>query len=244
MNHNKKIALVTGASRGIGKAIALKLMKLGIIVVGTSTNKIGAETISIFLKEKGKGLILNVTESISIKNTLTKIRETFGEIDILINNAGITHDNLLIRMKEYEWYDVINTNLSSVFHLSKSVLRSMLKKRYGRIISISSVVGIIGNIGQTNYAAAKAGLIGFTKSLSQEVSSRGITVNVVAPGFIETDMTKTLSDLQKSNILSKIPINRLGYTNEIANAVAFLVSDEAAYITGETLHVNGGMYMA
>ncbi len=245
MSFEGKIALVTGASRGIGKAIALTLIARGATVIGTATSEKGAEAITAYLdgKGKGKGLALNVTDAASIEETLTKIREEFGEIDILINNAGITRDNLLMRMKEDEWQDIIDTNLSSVYRLSKSVLRAMMKKRCGRIISIASVVGVMGNAGQTNYAAAKAGLIGFSKSLAREVASRGITVNVVAPGFIETDMTKALTDEQRAGILSQVPADRLGDAQEIASAVAFLASDEAAYITGETLHVNGGMYM-
>ncbi|MEQ5682478.1 3-oxoacyl-ACP reductase FabG [Providencia huaxiensis] len=243
MSFEGKIALVTGASRGIGKAIALTLIARGATVIGTATSEKGAEAITAYLDGKGKGLALNVTDTASIEETLTKIREEFGEIDILINNAGITRDNLLMRMKEDEWQDIIDTNLSSVYRLSKSVLRTMMKKRCGRIISIASVVGVMGNAGQTNYAAAKAGLIGFSKSLAREVASRGITVNVVAPGFIETDMTKALTDEQRAGILSQVPADRLGDAQEIASAVAFLASDEAAYITGETLHVNGGMYM-
>ncbi|MGG4610207.1 3-oxoacyl-ACP reductase FabG [Providencia sp. Me31A] len=243
MSFEGKIALVTGASRGIGKAIALTLIARGATVIGTATSEKGAEAITAYLEGKGKGLALNVTDAASIEETLTQIREEFGEIDILINNAGITRDNLLMRMKEEEWQDIIDTNLSSVYRLSKSVLRAMMKKRCGRIISIASVVGVMGNAGQANYAAAKAGLIGFSKSLAREVASRGITVNVVAPGFIETDMTKALTDEQRAGILSQVPADRLGDAQEIASAVAFLASDEAAYITGETLHVNGGMYM-
>ncbi|ATG17094.1 3-oxoacyl-ACP reductase FabG [Providencia alcalifaciens] len=243
MSFEGKIALVTGASRGIGKAIALTLASRGATVIGTATSEKGAEAITAYLEGKGKGLALNVTDPASIEETLTQIRAEFGEIDILVNNAGITRDNLLMRMKDDEWQDIIDTNLSSVYRLSKSVLRAMMKKRCGRIISIASVVGVMGNAGQTNYAAAKAGLIGFSKSLAREVASRGITVNVVAPGFIETDMTKALTDEQRAGILSQVPADRLGDAQEIASAVAFLASDEAAYITGETLHVNGGMYM-
>ncbi|CAG9417488.1 MULTISPECIES: 3-oxoacyl-ACP reductase FabG [Providencia] len=243
MSFEGKIALVTGASRGIGKAIALTLASRGATVIGTATSEKGAEAITAYLEGKGKGLALNVTDPASIEETLTQIRTEFGEIDILVNNAGITRDNLLMRMKDDEWQDIIDTNLSSVYRLSKSVLRAMMKKRCGRIISIASVVGVMGNAGQTNYAAAKAGLIGFSKSLAREVASRGITVNVVAPGFIETDMTKALTDEQRAGILSQVPADRLGDAQEIASAVAFLASDEAAYITGETLHVNGGMYM-
>ncbi|BBG59182.1 3-oxoacyl-[acyl-carrier-protein] reductase FabG [Providencia rustigianii] len=243
MSFEGKIALVTGASRGIGKAIALTLTARGATVIGTATSEKGAEAITAYLDGKGKGLALNVTDPASIEETLTQIRAEFGEIDILVNNAGITRDNLLMRMKDNEWQDIIDTNLSSVYRLSKSVLRAMMKKRCGRIISIASVVGVMGNAGQTNYAAAKAGLIGFSKSLAREVASRGITVNVVAPGFIETDMTKALTEEQRAGILSQVPADRLGDAQEIASAVAFLASDEAAYITGETLHVNGGMYM-
>ncbi|EPW3169633.1 3-oxoacyl-ACP reductase FabG [Providencia stuartii] len=243
MSFEGKIALVTGASRGIGKAIALTLAARGATVIGTATSEKGAEAISAYLDGKGKGFALNVTDPASIDETLNNIRQQFGEIDILVNNAGITRDNLLMRMKDDEWQDIIDTNLSSVYRLSKAVLRAMMKKRCGRIISIASVVGVMGNAGQTNYAAAKAGLIGFSKSLAREVASRGITVNVVAPGFIETDMTKALTDEQRAGILSQVPADRLGDAQEIASAVAFLASDEAGYITGETLHVNGGMYM-
>ncbi|MER5001695.1 3-oxoacyl-ACP reductase FabG [Providencia stuartii] len=244
MSFEGKIALVTGASRGIGKAIALTLAARGATVIGTATSEKGAEAISAYLDGKGKGFALNVTDPASIDETLNNIRQQFGEIDILVNNAGITRDNLLMRMKDDEWQDIIDTNLSSVYRLSKAVLRAMMKKRCGRIISIASVVGVMGNAGQANYAAAKAGLIGFSKSLAREVASRGITVNVVAPGFIETDMTKALTDEQRAGILSQVPADRLGDAQEIASAVAFLASDEAGYITGETLHVNGGMYMS
>jgi 3-oxoacyl-[acyl-carrier protein] reductase len=243
MNFDGKIALVTGASRGIGRAIAELLAERGACVIGTATSESGAEAISAYLGNNGKGFVLNVTDSESIEQALSNIRAEFGEIDILINNAGITRDNVLMRMKDDEWQDIVDTNLSSIFRLSKAVMRSMMKKRYGRIISIGSVVGTMGNAGQANYAAAKAGVIGFSKSLAREVASRGITVNVIAPGFIETDMTKALTDEQRAGILSEVPANRLGNAKEIASAVAFLASDEAAYITGETLHVNGGMYM-
>ena len=243
MSFEGKIVLVTGASRGIGRAIAEKLATRGATVIGTATSESGAAAISEYLGAKGKGLALNVTDCASIDHVLENIRAEFGEIDILVNNAGITRDNLLMRMKDDEWQDILDTNLSSVFRLSKAVLRAMIKKRYGRIITIGSVVGTMGNAGQANYAAAKAGLIGFSKSLAREVASRGITVNVVAPGFIETDMTRALTDDQRTGILSQVPANRLGDAEEIASAVAFLASDEAAYITGETLHVNGGMYM-
>lgn len=238
-----KVALVTGASRGIGRAIAEQLADLGAKVIGTATTEKGAAAISAYLADKGQGLVLNVTDTDSIEQCLAEIKNQFGEIDILINNAGITRDNLLMRMKDDEWFDIIQTNLTSVFRLSKAVLRSMMKKRYGRIVTIGSVVGSMGNAGQTNYAAAKAGVLGFTKSLAREVASRGITVNAVSPGFIDTDMTKELSDEQKEAIFSQVPANRLGQPEEIAATVAFLVSAPAAYITGETIHVNGGMYM-
>ncbi|MFC0179649.1 3-oxoacyl-ACP reductase FabG [Thorsellia kenyensis] len=243
MNLDGKIVLVTGASRGIGQAIAQKCIERGAKVIGTATSESGAENISQYLGQNGKGFVLNVTDSSSIEQTLEKIRAEFGEIDILVNNAGITRDNLMMRMKESEWDDIVNTNLSSVFHLSKAVIRSMMKKRFGRIITIGSVVGSMGNAGQANYAAAKAGVIGFSKSLAREVASRGITVNVVAPGFIETDMTRALTEEQRSGILSQVPAGRLGEAKEIANVVAFLASDEAGYINGETIHVNGGMIM-
>ncbi|MBB6113467.1 MULTISPECIES: 3-oxoacyl-ACP reductase FabG [Rahnella] len=243
MSFEGKIALVTGASRGIGRAIAEKLVAGGAKVIGTATSEKGAEAIGEYLGDNGKGIMLNVVDSASIEQVLTTIRAEFGEIDILVNNAGITRDNLLMRMKDDEWQDILDTNLTSVFRLSKAVMRAMMKKRCGRIITIGSVVGTMGNAGQANYAAAKAGLIGFSKSLAREVASRGITVNVVAPGFIETDMTRALTDDQRAGILSSVPANRLGDAKEIASAVAFLASDEASYITGETLHVNGGMYM-
>lgn len=212
-------------------------------MIGTATSESGAEAISGYLGANGKGFMLNVVDAQSIDSVLASIRAEFGEIDILVNNAGITRDNLLMRMKDDEWEDILDTNLTSVFRLSKAVMRAMMKKRFGRIITIGSVVGTMGNAGQANYAAAKAGLIGFSKSLAREVASRGITVNVVAPGFIETDMTRALTDDQRAGILSSVPANRLGDAKEIASAVAFLASDEAGYITGETLHVNGGMYM-
>ena len=242
-----EIVLVTGASRGIGKAIALALGAQGAVVIGTATSDKGAEAISNYLSEnsiKGKGLMLNVTDQVSVDSVMTEMTESFGAPSILINNAGITRDNLLMRMKDDEWNDIISTNLTSVYRMSKACLRAMTKARKGRIISISSVVGVSGNAGQTNYAAAKAGLIGFTKSLAREVGARGITVNAVAPGFIDTDMTRELPDAQKEALLSAIPLKRLGNPEEIASAVAFLASKGAAYISGETLHVNGGMYMA
>lgn len=241
-----KTVLVTGASRGIGKAIATQLQSLGATVIGTATSDHGAEKISDYLMQgevKGKGCVLNVTDDESIASIFTMIKNEYGAIDILINNAGITRDNLFMRMKADEWQDIIDTNLSSVFKISKAVIRPMMKNRTGRIINIGSVVGTMGNAGQVNYATAKAGLIGFTKSLAREVASRGITVNTVSPGFIDTDMTQSLTDEQKEAIFAQVPANRLGKPEEIANAVAFLASDSAAYITGETLHVNGGMYM-
>tara|TARA_Y100001968_G_scaffold270265_1_gene261386 strand:+ start:84 stop:824 length:741 start_codon:yes stop_codon:yes gene_type:complete len=239
-----KIALVTGSSRGIGKAIATQLAQQGATVIGTATSENGAQAISDYLSEfGGQGFALNVTDKDSVDATLKAINEAHGGIDILVNNAGITRDNLLMRMKDDEWQDIIDTNLTSIFTLSKAVLRGMMKKRFGRIVNIGSVVGSAGNAGQANYAAAKAGVIGFSKSMAREVASRGITINVVAPGFIDTDMTKALSDDQKEAIFKDIPANRLGEPDEIAATVAFLVSDGAAYITGETIHVNGGMYM-
>ena len=239
-----KSALVTGATRGIGRAVAEELVSKGAFVIGTATSEKGAESISAYLGEKGKGLVLNVADQASIDAVLEQIKQEFGDIDILVNNAGITRDNLLMRMKDEEWFDILQTNLSSVYHLSKAMLRTMMKKRFGRIINIGSVVGSMGNAGQTNYCAAKAGLIGFSKALAKEVASRGITVNVVAPGFIATDMTDVLSEELKNNLLTQIPAGRLGEPKDIAKAVAFLASEDAAYINGTTLHVNGGMYMS
>lgn len=238
-----KVALVTGASRGIGKAIAEQLASLGATVIGTATSDNGAAAISDYLGEAGIGMRLNVTNDEELSSTIANINEKYGSIDILINNAGITRDNLIMRMKDDEWNDILNTNLSSVFKLSKAVMRGMMKKKQGRIVSIGSVVGSTGNGGQANYAAAKAAVIGFSKSMAREIASRGITVNVVAPGFIDTDMTRGLSDEQKAAIFKDIPANRLGDPKEIAATVAFLCSDSAAYITGETIHVNGGMHM-
>lgn len=243
MNLEGKIALVTGASRGIGRAIAELLVERGATVIGTATSESGAAAISEYLGDNGKGLALNVTDVESIEATLKTINDEFGVIDILVNNAGITRDNLLMRMKDSEWDDIIDTNLTPIFRMSKAVLRGMMKKRAGRIINVGSVVGTMGNAGQANYAAAKAGVIGFTKSMAREVASRGVTVNTVAPGFIETDMTKALNEEQRAATLANVPSGRLGDPREIASAVVFLASPEAAYITGETLHVNGGMYM-
>ncbi|HID83238.1 MAG TPA: 3-oxoacyl-ACP reductase FabG [Chromatiales bacterium] len=242
-----EIILVTGASRGIGRAIAAELGRRGAQVLGTATSEKGAVAISQWMSDEkinGQGYVLNVTDDEGIKQLIKEITDTHGGITVLVNNAGITRDNLLMRMKNEEWDDIINTNLSSVFRLSKVCLRQMMRKRHGRIISIGSVVGVTGNPGQANYAAAKAGLIGFSKSLAREVGSRGVTVNVVAPGFIETDMTDELPEAQRELLLAQIPLNRLGKADEIAKAVAFLASPDAEYITGETIHVNGGMYMS
>ena len=239
-----KIALVTGATRGIGRAVAEELVSKGAFVIGTATSEKGADSISAYLGEKGKGLVLNVADQASIDAVLEQIKQEFGDIDILVNNAGITRDNLLMRMKDEEWFDILQTNLSSVYHLSKAMLRTMMKKRFGRIINIGSVVGSMGNAGQTNYCAAKAGLIGFSKALAKDVASSGISFNVVAPGFIATDMTDVLSEELKNNLLTQIPAGRLGEPKDIAKAVAFLASEDASYINGTTLHVNGGMYMS
>ncbi|MDA0730750.1 MAG: 3-oxoacyl-ACP reductase FabG [Proteobacteria bacterium] len=242
-----KISLVTGASRGIGAAIAIELAKCGASVIGTATSEKGAEIIKKSFeinKVKGQAMVLDVNSNASIETLMNKINEEFGTVDILINNAGITRDTLLMRMKEEDWDAVISTNLKSVYKLSQAVLRGMMKNRSGRIINISSVVGHMGNAGQTNYAAAKAGINGFTKSLAQEVGSRGITVNAIAPGFIDTDMTRALDDTQRESLLKHIPLAKLGQPQDIAQAVCFLASDAANYITGETIHVNGGMLMA
>jgi len=242
---NEKLVLVTGASRGIGRAIALTLGEAGATVIGTATSDEGASKISKIFTENniiGKGMNLDVTDNDQISDLIKNITKDYGSVDILINNAGITRDNILIRMKEDEWDDIINTNLSSVYKMSKAVLRGMIKKRSGRIISITSIVGAMGNSGQSNYSAAKAGIMGFTKSLAREVSARGITVNAIAPGFIETDMTDSLPDEQKAVLMSQIPMNRLGKPNEIAQAVLFLAADSGSYITAQTLHINGGMY--
>ncbi|ACT48049.1 3-oxoacyl-ACP reductase FabG [Methylotenera mobilis] len=241
-----QIALITGASRGIGAAIALELGKQGAIVIGTATSDKGASAISETLAAagiKGEGMALDVNDAAQVEATLKAIGEKYGDVSVLVNNAGITRDTLLMRMKDDDWDAVISTNLTSVFRMSQAVLRPMMKARAGRIISISSVVGHMGNAGQTNYAAAKAGMTGFTKSLAAEVGSRGITVNCVAPGFIETDMTAELSEDITNKMLARIPVGRLGSVKEIAATVAFLASPNAAYITGETIHVNGGMLM-
>lgn len=247
MSLENQIALVTGASRGIGAAIAQTLGQQGAVVIGTATSPAGAEKITAVLKNAGitgKGVALDVNNAEQIELVLKEITEQFGSVSILVNNAGITKDTLMMRMSDEDWDNVISTNLSSVYRMSKAVLRPMMKARTGRIISISSVVGHMGNAGQANYAAAKAGMTGFSKSLAVEVGSRGITVNCVAPGFIETDMTAELPDDIKNQMLARIPLNRLGNVNEIAATVAFLASPSAAYISGETIHVNGGMYMA
>jgi len=241
-----EIALVTGASRGIGQAIAQTLAKAGARVIGTATSEAGAAAITQRFADaglSGRGLVLNVGDPASVEATLKDIEANEGTPGILVNNAGITRDNLLMRMKDAEWDDIMAVNLGSVFRLSKGVLRGMMKARKGRIITIASVVGVMGNAGQTNYAAAKAGIIGFSKSLAREVGSRGITVNVVAPGFIATDMTAQLSEEQRNKLIEQVPAGRLGNVDDIAQAVLFLASPHAGYITGETLHVNGGMYM-
>lgn len=239
----KQIALVTGASRGIGRAIAERLADDGLFTIGTATSDKGAEAISAYLGENGAGLKLNVSEADSIAEVVKTITEKYASPTVLVNNAGITRDNLLMRMKDEEWDDIINTNLTSIFRMSKAFLRGMMKAKTGRIINISSIVGATGNAGQVNYAAAKAGMIGFTKSMAKEVGSRNITVNTVAPGFIDTDMTRELGEEQRQTLLASIPLGRLGDAEEIAHAVSFLASKGAAYITGETIHVNGGMFM-
>ena len=241
-----EIALVTGASRGIGLAIAVELGKHGAMVIGTATSSDGAEKITNLLKEKGiksKGMVLNVTEPASIEQLLETMQKNWGAPTILVNNAGITRDNLLLRMKDDDWDAIMDTNLKSVYRLSKACMRAMTKARKGRIISIASVVGVTGNAGQTNYAAAKAGVMGFTRALAREIGGRNVTVNAVAPGFIDTDMTRALTDEQRTQLLQQIPLGRLGQPEEIAAVVAFLASPQAAYITGTTIHVNGGMFM-
>jgi 3-oxoacyl-[acyl-carrier protein] reductase len=243
---SQDIALVTGASRGIGRAIALELGRRGATVVGTATSEVGAQSITQTLAEagvKGRGVVLNVASQESVDALLADLEKNEGIPSILVNNAGITRDNLLLRMKQEEWDEIINTNLTSVYRMSKAVLRGMMKARRGRIINIASIVGVMGNAGQTNYAAAKAGMIGFSKSLAREVGSRGITVNVVAPGFIATDMTAQLPAEQQQQLTQQVALGRLGAVEDVAHAVAFLASPHAGYITGETLHVNGGMYM-
>ena len=240
-----KVALITGSSRGIGQAISFILGKNGATVIGTATSESGADAISRAFQEhkiSGKGFALNVTENDQIENLMKSIDDEFGSVDILINNAGITRDNLLMRMKDDEWNDIMNTNLASVYKMSKAVLRGMMKKKSGRIISIASVVGAMGNAGQTNYSAAKAGIMGFTKSLAREVGPRGITVNAIAPGFIKTDMTDALPEEQKEFLANQIPLGRLGTVEEIAESVLFLAGESGAYITAQTIHVNGGMY--
>lgn len=246
MTEDTSIALVTGASRGIGKAIALELGRQGFVVAGTATTKEGAERISAYLKEngvQGKGYAANVSDDDSVSALVAAVNDEFGVPTIVVNNAGITRDNLLMRMKSEEWDDVIDTNLSSMYRVCKACLKGMTKARKGRIVNISSVVGASGNAGQTNYCASKAGIEGFTRSLAKEVGSRGITVNAVAPGFIDTDMTKELPDQHKETLLAQIPLGRLGEPEEIAAVVGFLVSASGSYVTGETVHVNGGMYM-
>ena len=242
-----KVALVTGATRGIGKAIALQLASQGAVVIGTATSESGASSITQALKDAGNtgtGMVLNVSDADSVAETLKAIVEAYGAPAILVNNAGITRDNLLMRMKDDEWDDVINTNMSSIFRMAKGCLRGMTKARWGRVINISSVVGSMGNAGQANYAAAKAGVEGFSRAMAREVASRNITVNSIAPGFIATDMTDALGEEQKDTLRTQIPLQRLGTPEDIANVVGFLASDAGAYITGETIHVNGGMYMS
>ena len=243
---NGQVALVTGASRGLGRAIALELGKQGAVVAGTATSEAGAQSIGAYLAAaqiKGAGYAMNVNDAAQVEATIAAVQKQCGEIAILVNNAGITRDNLLLRMKDDDWDDIMSTNLKSVYRLSKLVMRAMMKARHGRIINITSVIGVMGNAGQTNYAAAKAGMIGFSKSLAREIGSRNITVNCVAPGFIDTDMTRELDETQRAALVGQIPLARLGAVEDIAGAVAFLAGPAAAYITGATLHVNGGMLM-
>lgn len=240
----KKIALVSGASRGIGKSIALNLAKSGIMVIGTATSQSGADAINTYLSPfHGAGMVLNVTDKTCIDSVISEIKNKYGDINILINNAGITKDGLFLRMKEDDWDEVINTNLKSIFLLTKAVIRGMTSAKFGRIVNITSVVGFTGNPGQVNYCSSKAGIVGFSKSLAKEFGSRNITVNCVAPGFIATDMTDKLTDIQKEEYYKNIPLGRFGSTDDIAASVKFLVSDEANYITGTTIHVNGGLFM-
>jgi 3-oxoacyl-[acyl-carrier protein] reductase len=244
---DQKIALVTGASRGIGAAIATALSNAGMFVVGTATSEAGAQAITqrfTEAKTAGIGMVLNVADGASVEALVNQVSSQHGPITVLVNNAGITKDNLLMRMSDEEWFDVINTNLSAVYRVSKACLRGMMKQRWGRIVNIASIVGAMGNAGQTNYAATKAGVMGFTRSLAKEIGSRNVTVNAVAPGFIDTDMTRDLPEVQRTQLSAGIALGRLGQPEEIANVVAFLVSDGASYITGETVHVNGGMYMS
>lgn len=247
MSLTGKVALVTGASRGIGKAVALQLGAQGAIVIGTATSPNGAENISQYLQEnaiQGTGMVLDVCSDSSVLGTVERIQEEFGTPQILVNNAGITRDNLMLRMKDEEWFDVLDTNLNSLYRVSKSVLRGMTKARWGRIINIGSVVGAMGNAGQVNYAAAKAGVEGFSRALARELGSRSVTVNTVAPGFIDTDMTRELPEAQKQALVAQIPLGRLGQAEEIAAVVGFLASEQAGYVTGTTIPVNGGMYMS
>lgn len=246
MSIEGKIALVTGATRGIGKAVAMELAEQGCVLVGTATSETGAQSITEYLQAagyQGKGLVLDVTSADSVAEVFALTGESYGSPAIIVNNAGIARDNIMLRMKDEEWDQVIATNLTAIYRVSKASLRAMTKARWGRIINVSSVVGSMGNAGQCNYAAAKAGLEGFTRALAREVASRGITVNAIAPGFIDTDMTRALPDGQRDTLLGQIPLNRLGSAKEIGSVAAFLAGDGAAYITGETVHVNGGMYM-
>lgn len=246
MQLDGQVTLVTGASRGIGRRIATHLADQGAVVVGTATGESGVERIADDLRDRpnpGAGRVLDVRDGQAVRDLVDSVAAEFGAVQILVNNAGITMDNLLMRMKDEEWDTILDTNLSSVFRLSKACLRGMMKAKTGRIINITSVVGVTGNPGQTNYAAAKSGMIGFTKSLAREVASRNITVNAVAPGFIETDMTNALPDAQREKLLAQIPLQRLGASEDIAAAVGFLAGPSASYITGQTLHVNGGMYL-
>ena len=244
--NNKKVVLVTGASRGIGKAIALELAKRNYYVIGTATSEAGAIGISAYLREiegAGEGIVLNIKDSEAVDQVMQNLSERELAPSILINNAGVTADNLLLRMSDEEWDDVIETNLTGLFRVTRACLKNMFRARFGRIVNIASVVGFTGNSGQANYTATKAGMVAFSKSLAQEMASRGITVNVVAPGFIQTDMTDVLPDMVKEELMKRIPMKRLGQPDDIAKAVAFLISDDASYLTGQTLHVNGGMYM-